>query len=68
MANLGRADEKILTQMSSAQDFTDKETRDRYLLGLKAVIADLRNRSVREFEAVAQALSEHRRNFVAKEE
>lgn len=59
------ADDKILASMSSALEFTDKDTRDRYLLGLKGVIADLRARNVRDFEAVASALSEYRRKFVS---
>lgn len=52
--------------MSSAHEFTDKEVRDRYLLGLKGVIADLRTQNVRDFEDVAKALSEYRRKFVAE--
>lgn len=54
--------------MSSASEFTDKDTRDRYLLGLKGIIADLRARNVRDFEDVAAALSEYRRKFVSSEQ
>lgn len=51
--------------MSSARDFTDKATRDRFLLGLKDVIADLRARNIKEFEDVARELSKYRCQFVA---
>lgn len=61
-------DDKILVSMSSASEFTDKDTRDRYLLGLKGIIADLRARNVRDFEDVAAALSEYRRKFVSSEQ
>jgi hypothetical protein len=60
-------DDKILASMSSAAEFTDQAVRDRYLMGLKGVIADLRARNVRDFEDVAGALSEYRRKFVAGE-
>ncbi|KPI42273.1 Protein red1 [Cyphellophora attinorum] len=65
--HLRMSDDKILASMSSAAEFTDQAVRDRYLMGLKGVIADLRARNVRDFEDVAGALSEYRRKFVAGE-
>ena len=65
---LFRADDKILVQMSSASDIKDKAQRDQYLVGLKQVIADLRQKEVKEFENVAQALSAYRRQFFAEKE
>lgn len=62
------ADDKILVQMSSASDIKDKAQRDQYLVGLKQVIADLRQKEVKEFENVADALSEYRRQFFADKE
>lgn len=52
--------------MSSAQDITDKAARERYLNGLKEVIANLRQQGVKEFENVATALSTYRRQFFAE--
>lgn len=56
-----RTDDKILVQMSSANHIKDKAQRDRYLIGLKKVIADLRERGVKEFSEVANALATYRR-------
>ena len=58
-----RLDDKILVQMSSAGDIKDKAMRDQYLVGLKQVIAELRQKEVKEFESVASALSAYRRQF-----
>ena len=58
------ADDKILVQMSSANDLKDKDQRDAYLLGLKKVIASLRGRGVKEFSEVANALSTYRREWM----
>ena len=60
---LTAVDDKILVQLSSASDLKDKLQRDQYLLGLKQVIADLRSRGVKEFDSVAEALSQYRRRF-----
>lgn len=49
--------------MSSAKDFKDKEERDRFVAGLKQVIADLRSRGVKEFTMVANELAAYRRRF-----
>ncbi|KAK5065132.1 hypothetical protein LTR84_000968 [Exophiala bonariae] len=65
---LGLTDDKILVQMSSASDIKDKTIRDQYLVGLKQVIADLRQKEVKQFENVAQALSAYRRQFFAEKE
>lgn len=54
--------------MSSASDIKDRVLRDQYLVGLKQVIADLRQKEVKEFENVAQALSAYRRQFFAERE
>ena len=54
--------------MSSASDIRDKTVRDEFLVGLKQVIADLRQKEVKEFENVADALSIYRRQFFAKRE
>ena len=54
--------------MSSANDFKDKDLRDTYLIGLKKVIADLREQGVKEFTEVATALSKYRREWVAQQE
>lgn len=54
--------------MSSANDIKDKNLRDQYLLGLKSVIAGLRERGVKEFSDVAQALSQYRREWMAKQD
>lgn len=62
------ADDKILVQMSSASDIKDKGLRDEFLVGLKQVIADLRQKEVKEFESVANALSAYRRRFFLKRE
>jgi len=51
--------------MSSANDIKDKALRDQYVTGLKQVIADLRQKGVKEFENVANALSAYRRQFHA---
>jgi len=53
--------------MSSANDFKDKDQKDRYLRGLKEVIAGLRQKGVKEFDSVADALSNYRRRFSAEE-
>lgn len=47
--------------MSSANHIKDKGQRDGYLIGLKKVIADLRERGVKEFSEVANALATYRR-------
>jgi hypothetical protein len=54
--------------MSSATGIEDKDVRDRYLQGLKTVIADLRQHQVKEFEDVAKALSAYRRRFFSEKE
>ena len=56
------ADDKILVSLSSANGM-EEPLRKEYLLSLKRVIADLRKNGVKEFEGVANALSEHRRSF-----
>lgn len=61
-------DDKILVQMSSANDYKDKDLRDAYLLGLKKVIADLREQGVKEFSEVANALSKYRREWMAAQD
>lgn len=43
----------------------DKATKDDFFSGLKEVIADLRARDIKEFDGVANALSEFRRKFFA---
>lgn len=62
-----RSDDKILAQMSSASEFKDKEVRDRYLLGLKDTIADLRAKAIKDFEDVAKALAKYRRDFLTEQ-
>lgn len=62
-----RLDDKILVQMSSANDIKDKALRDQYLLGLKQVIARLRQEGVKEFPLVADALSKYRREWTASQ-
>lgn len=57
-------DDKILVQMSSANDIGDKEQKDAYLIGLKKVIADLREKGVKDFAEVANALSRYRRQWM----
>lgn len=54
--------------MSSAGDIKDQAQRDQYLVGLKQVIAGLRQKDVKEFENVADALSAYRRQFFAEQE
>jgi len=61
-------DDKILVQMSSANDIKEKDKRDAYLLGLKKVIADLRGLGVKEFSEVATALSKYRREWMAAQD
>lgn len=51
--------------MSSASDLKNKDQRDAYLVGLKKVIAGLRERGVKEFSEVATALSHYRREWMA---
>jgi hypothetical protein len=53
--------------LSSAQGI-DAALRDEYLRSLKVEIASLREKGVKEFEDVANALSAHRRNFLTKVE
>lgn len=53
--------------MSSAPGM-DKEARNRYVNGLKSVIADLRSRGVKEFEQVATELAAYRRRFEAEQD
>ena len=53
--------------MSSASEFQVKEVRERYLLGLKDTIADLRTKGTKDFEDVAKALAKYRRDFVAEQ-
>jgi len=54
--------------MSSANDIKEKAQRDAYLIGLKKVIADLRERGVKEFSEVATALSKYRREWAATQD
>jgi len=61
-------DDKILVQMSSANDIKEKDARDAYLLGLKKVIAGLRAQGVKEFSEVATALSKYRRDWMATQD
>jgi len=63
--NRSPADDKILVEMSSANDFKQKEQRDQFLTGLKQVIAELRTKGVKEFELVADELASYRRRFLA---
>lgn len=49
--------------MSSANDITNKDEKDKYLLGLKKIIAGLRANGVKEFSEVATALSKYRREW-----
>ena len=53
--------------MSSAPGM-DKEARNRYVNGLKSVIADLRSRGVKHFEQVASELAAYRRRFEAEQD
>ncbi|KAK5076669.1 hypothetical protein LTR64_005851 [Lithohypha guttulata] len=62
--SLPLSDDKILVQMSSANDIGDKEQKDAYLIGLKKVIADLREKGVKDFAEVANALSRYRRQWM----
>lgn len=59
------ADDKILVQMSSAADIKEKSDRDQYVTGLKKVIAKLRQEGAKDFEVVADALSQYRREWAA---
>ena len=56
-------DEKILVQMSSASDMPNKMARDRFLAGLKLVIADLSAKQISDFDIVASELAAYRRRF-----
>lgn len=56
-------DEKILVQMSSASDIPDKMARERFLAGLKLVIADLSAKKISDFDIVASELAAYRRRF-----
>ena len=56
-------DDKVLVQMSSANDIKSKDERDRYVVGLKQIIADLRTKGVKEFNKVAHELAAYRRRF-----
>jgi hypothetical protein len=56
-------DEKILVQMSSADDIPDKRQRDHFLAGLKLVIADLCTKQISDFDTVASELAAYRRRF-----
>jgi len=49
--------------MSSARDFKQGDQRERFVTGLKQVIAELRSKGVKEFPTVAGALAAHRRTF-----
>jgi hypothetical protein len=49
--------------MSSANDFKQKEERDQFVTGLKQVIAQLREKGVKEFDLVASELAAYRRRF-----
>ena len=62
LKKLIQVDDKILVSLSSAHGM-EEPLRKEYLLSLKRVIADLRKNGVKEFEGVANALSEHRRSF-----
>ena len=49
--------------MSSADDIPDKTQRDRFVAGLKVVIADLRTKHITDFDTVASELAAYRRRF-----
>lgn len=49
--------------MSSANDMPDKAARDRFLAGLKLVIADLSAKHISDFDTVASELAAYRRRF-----
>ncbi|KIW17064.1 hypothetical protein PV08_04255 [Exophiala spinifera] len=61
---IGLSENAILSEMSSGSNM-DKATKDQFFTGLKEVIADLRARDIKEFDGVANALSEYRRKFFA---
>ena len=52
----------------SAAPGIDRDSRNRYVNGLKAVIADLRTRGVKDFEEVASELAAYRRRFEAEQD
>ena len=52
----------------SAAPGMDRESRNKYVNGLKLVIADLRSRGVKEFEQVASELAAYRRSFDAEQD
>ncbi|KKY15251.1 hypothetical protein UCRPC4_g06407 [Phaeomoniella chlamydospora] len=66
-AQMGLPDDKILVEMSAAPGI-DRDSRNRYVNGLKAVIADLRTRGVKDFEEVASELAAYRRRFEAEQD
>jgi hypothetical protein len=61
------SDDKILAQMSNASQFKDKDVRERFLLGLRDRIAELRINGIRKFEDVAKALAKYHREFVTEQ-
>jgi len=56
-------DDKILAQMSTANNLKSKAEHDRWVAGLRQVIADLRSKGVKDFHLVASALAAYRRRF-----
>jgi Putative zinc-finger domain len=56
-------DDKILAQMSTANNLKTKAEHERWVAGLRQVIADLRSKGVKDFHMVASALAAYRRRF-----
>jgi hypothetical protein len=56
-------DDKILAQMSTANNLKTKAEHERWVAGLRQVIAELRSKGVKDFHMVASALAAYRRRF-----
>ncbi|KAG4433393.1 hypothetical protein IFR05_011129 [Cadophora sp. M221] len=56
-------DDAVLTALGSPEEFKG-EQRDRFCIGLRGVLMDLRVRKIRDFDVIASEIIAHRANFL----
>ncbi|KAJ5775658.1 uncharacterized protein N7511_000669 [Penicillium nucicola] len=58
------SDDKILVQMGAVREGETEEEKERYIVGLKEIINDMRRDKVKDFDTVAAEIAAYRRRFL----
>lgn len=57
-------DDKILIQMGAVREGQTDDEKDNYIVGLKAMINEMRRDKVKDFSTVANEIAAYRRRFL----